>query len=227
MALGVMAEPKGHISTIKGSLKGYKYVYIVPPSDAFFTKTLTVGTKKVVLAELAKDFYTQMGYTLLEKIDPKKEAKIMIVSFERIRLVTSSYASASGIYLQIHNARTKKMLAAYETGGYGISATEQIVHAFHNALDLFYFTLYPRVEAKILNQSGSRVELELTNETPQYIEKMKVRLLYYQGDKCVCEQEKSLRVQLVQGESIVTKVKRCKEGRNSNYTIKVKAEEDK
>lgn len=226
VAMGLAAQPRGHTSNIKGSLKDYKYVYIVSHADPFFTNTLSFGspTKKVNLTELAKDFYTRLGYKVVQKIDPKSADKTLVVSYGRERRVNSSLVYTNGVYLQINDAKTNKLLAIYEADGRGSNATEELVHAFHNALDLFYYTLHPKVVAKIVDESGSRVELELTNQTPYYIEKMTVRLMYYQGDNFVCEQEKTLSPQLVQGETLVTRVKRMKEARNSNYTVKVKVD---
>lgn len=222
VAIGAAGQPRGHTSTIKGSLKGYKYVYIVSPADAFFTTTLTVGTpaKKVNLTELTKDFYTKLGYTLVQKIDPNQANKTLVVSFGRARIINSSYLYSNGVYLQINNAQTNKALAVYEASGHGSGPTEEMVHAFHNALDLFYYTLHPKVATKILEETRSRVELSMTNQTPYYIDNLKLKLSYYEDGKLVAEQVNSLKPKLVQGERVETHVKRCKQGRNTNYQIK-------
>ena len=229
VALGAAGQPRGHTSTIKGSLKGYKYVYIVPPSDPFFTATLTVGrpAKKVILSELAKDFYSKLGYKLSPQIDPKLADKTLVVSYGRERHVSSSLVYSNGIFLQVNDAKTGKALAVYATDGLGSSATEELVRAFHNALDLFYYTLNPKVVAKIIDQTRFRVELRLTNQTPYYVDNLKLRLAYYDNGKPVCEQVNSLKPRIIQGEAIQTSVKRTKKGRNTNYEIKAEVIEYK
>ena len=219
VALGAAGQPRGHTSTIKGSLKGYKYVYIVPPSDPFFTATLTVGrpAKKVILSELAKDFYCKLGYMLSPQIEPKLADKTLVVSFGRERHVSSSLVYSNGIFLQVNNAKTGKALAVYATDGLGSSATEELVHAFHKALDLFYYTLNPKVVAKIIDQTRFRVELRLTNQTPYFVD----------NGKLVCEQVNPLKPRIIQGEAIQTSVKRTKKGRNTNYEIKAEVIEYK
>lgn len=149
------------------------------------------------------------------------------MSYGRERHVSSSLVYSNGIFLQVNDAKTGKALAVYATDGLGSSATEELVRAFHNALDLFYYTLNPKVVAKIIDQTRFRVELRLTNQTPYYVDNLKLRLAYYDNGKPVCEQVNSLKPRIIQGEAIQTSVKRTKKGRNTNYEIKAEVIEYK
>ena len=81
--------------------------------------------------------------------------------------------------------------------------------------------------AKIIDQTRFRVELRLTNQTPYYVDNLKLRLAYYDNGKLVCEQVNTLKPRIIQGEAIQTSVKRTKKGRNTNYEIKAEVIEYK
>lgn len=238
VAISVAAQLKVPSATIKGNLKGYKYVYVVPSSgvtsgsgDAiavrygpYFSSVHSTGgsTTTVNPSETIKGYLIRMGYTILPSINPDLAHKTLIVSYGHTGNRAMFFGGcASSIVLQISEANKNSVLATYETEGHDSNESKAIIRALYSALNLFYYSVYPKIEQSIINVTKRRVELAISNRTPYYIDKMKIRLTYYLEGEYVCEQEDNYNTQMVQGETINVNVKRIKPARNSKYQIKV------
>lgn len=238
VAVSVAAQLKVPSANIRGNLKGYKYVYVVPSSgvtsgsgDAivvrygpyFSSVHSTAGsTTTVNPSETIKGYLIRMGYSILPSINPDLANKTLIVSYGHNgnrAMFLGGYASS--IVLQISEAKTNNVLATYETEGHDSNESKAINRALYSALNLFYYSVYPKIAQSIINVTRRRVELSITNRTPYYIDKMKIRLTYLLDGEYVCEQEDVFNTKLVQGETINVNVKRIKPARNSKYQIKV------
>ena len=240
VAISAAAQLKVPSATIKGNLKGYKYVYVIPSSGVtsssgsggavsihhgpYVSSVYSTNDPITTVnpSETIKGYLIRMGYTILPSINQDLANKTLIVSYGHTgyrALFWGGYASS--IVLQISEAKTNNVLAIYETEGYGSNESKAVISAVYSALDLFYYSVYPKITQSIINVSKRRVELELTNRTPYYIEKLKVRLTYYLEGEYICEQEDIFKTKLVQGETINVNVKRIKPARNTKYQIKV------
>ena len=216
---------------IYDDLKGYKHVYVTPTKEIIAYKDAYgipysdngIPPKRLIPSEAIKDYLIQMGHHVLPSIKPELASKTLVVSFGyagQRQLNTFALSFASGAIIRISDAKTNKTLATYRAESFGRDEADNTREAIFNALDLFTYSLSPKMIARVQEASRSHLTLSLTNKTPYYAKEVTVRLSYYMDGKLVHQQTSLLKPKLLQSETIDIRVKRDKQARNSNYQIK-------
>lgn len=225
------AQLKVPTSQIYETLKGYKYVYVTPTKeiisykDAYGIPYSDYGLppKRLVPSEAIKDYLVQMGHKVIPSIKSETAAKTMVVSFGytgQRQLNTFALSFASGVIIRISNAKTNKTIATYQAESYGRDVAGNVREAIFDALDLFTYSLSPKMVAQVRDASRSHLTLALTNKTPDFAKEITVLLSYYLDGKLIHQQTSVLKPKLLQGETIDLRVKRDRQARNANCQIK-------
>lgn len=166
LSISVFSQLYAPLADISGNLHGYKYVYVVPTSgitsNAGGGSVVKIGnlysvysspTKTISPAETIKGYLMQMGYTILPNLNPSLANQTLVVSYGHMgRRAISVTAYASGIVIQMSNAKTNKVLATFQAEGCGRDETEDITQAIYSVKS-FFIQFAPQIYCR--NRTGS------------------------------------------------------------------------
>lgn len=217
---------------IKGDPRQYKYVHVIPTSGTTASSGvsttvhiwgpvgITTGNANSTAnpSELLAGFLMKEGYTVVPTISPEIADKTLIVSYGFLGTYNSAY---SKIILQMTDASTHDVVASYETFGIGNNDAERVSEALDYAIDLFQYTLRPRMTYRKEDATCLKVKVRLSNRTPYVVSEVKLRLSYLLKDEVVHTQDVTISTSLTPAYSMITRIKRDKGFRHVKYKIQV------
>ena len=213
-----------------GNFADYDYYYVVP-TTGITSSSAVVGsshgvyggaTKTVVPSDVISGYLMQNGYNTAYTISPEIADRTLAVTYGHTgRRQLGPFSYASGIIIQMRNAKTQDLVATFEAEGCGTDETEDIYKAIYKALNLFSYTVHPRLEITRTSIYWNNIVLEFTNKTPKEIWNVRLRLKYYLGDELVHEQNTVVRASIPSGESVTRYVDRDDHYRKYKYQVKV------
>ena len=230
MAATGMAQIMKPKATIVGSFADYEYFYVVPTSSMTSSSAVVGGsygvyggaTKTIVPSDVINGYLMQNDYNTTYMVSPELADKTLVVTYGNTgRRQLGLFSYASGIIIQMKNAKTQDLVATFVAEGCGEDETENIYKAIYSALNTFSYNARPRLDMVILRTYSSNVVLELTNKTPKEISSVTVRLKYYLEDELVHEQIAEFWTSLDSGKSVEQFVHRDKPYRKYKYKVMV------
>lgn len=231
--LAGMAQLKSPLLVVVGELENYKYVYVIPTggvtssagtSGAVFGSQYGVyggvyggPTRTVNPAETIKGYMMQMGYTVLPEVTPEFADKTMIVAYGYTgKRQLSPFAYASGVMIQMRDAKTQNLVASVEAEGCGTDEADDILQAIHTAIERLQYYRNPKIEVELVEEYRKSLLFSFTNKTPYAIGNIVMVLRYYLDGEMVYEQEETIQRAMVPNDEINVYIKRSKEARGKN-----------
>lgn len=132
------------VSSVKGNLYKYSYVYVIPTSAVTSSSGVYGGqygvyggaTKTINPSEVISGYLMKRGYTPVPNVIDELADKTLIVSYGYTgRRSLGLFAYASCIIIQMRNAKTHEMVASCEAEGCGDDETDDILQAIYSGLD--------------------------------------------------------------------------------------------
>lgn len=223
---------------INGDLTKYQFVYVIPTTGVtsssggggyvfgnqygVFGTTSTGATVTINPSELVAGQMMRMGFTILPQITPEFKENTLIASYGYIEGSPRDdfhYASAT-IMLQFRDAMTQELVASFEAIGYGNNDAESIKDAIYAAIQLYQYSLNPRIEVKFVDVYKRNISMDLTNYTPYVVNAVVLHLSYYLGEELIYEQEVTVNNQMATNETVRTKIKRDKQAQSWDMKIR-------
>lgn len=222
---------------IKGDPRQYKYVHVIPTSGTTSSTGvsttvhiwgpigITAGNANSTVnpSELLTGFLMKEGYTVVPSITPELADMTLIVSYGFLGtyLTRKGGVPYSRIILQMTDASTHEVVASYETIGTGDDDAARISEALDYAIDLFQYTLRPRMTCRKEDATCLKVKVRLSNRTPYVVSEVKLRLSYFLKDEVVHTQDVTINTSLTPAYSMITRIKRDKGFRHVKYKVQV------
>ena len=224
---------------INGDVTQYKFAYVIPTSGVTSSSggegyvygnqfgvfggseqgpTRTVNPAETIAGKLMK-----MGYTILPQISQDFRANTLIVSYGYLDgkgRTEFSYASAS-IMIQFRDAMTQELVASFETIGTGKTDSESIADAIGAAMELFGYSIDPKIELELGEIYKKCFYLYLTNRTLQAVNNVVLRVTYYLEDQVVYEQTVNVKSKMLINEQAQAIIKRDKPAQSRKMQVRV------
>ena len=222
---------------IKGDPRQYKYVHVIPTSGTTSSTGvsttvhiwgpigITAGNANSTVnpSELLTGFLMKEGYTVVPSITPELADMTLIVSYGFLGtyLTRKGGVPYSRIILQMTDASTHEVVVSYETIGTGDDDAERISEALDYAIDLFQYTIHPRVAYYTVNTYATGVNVRISNRTIDVVTEVSLRLTYYLHGEIVHTQDVSIGTSLAPAYSTETYIKRDKGFHGYKYKVQV------
>ena len=229
IAIGMMAQLKTPSAVVNGIFDDYEYFYVVPTGGVTSSSGVHGNaygvyggtTKTIVPSETIKGFLMQKGYNILPSINPDLLDRTLVVSYGYTgRRTLDLFSYASGIIIQMRNAKTHALVASFEAEGCGEDETDDIFQAIKSALTLFQYSVHPNIVIEFNNVSKNNVFLSITNQTPRILKQVSLCLKYYIESDLVYEQLVTINATMTPSSSLDKIIKRDKPARNKDYIVK-------
>lgn len=225
---------------VKGDFNKYTYAYVIPTSGvtsssggggfvsgnrygltgvAYEGPTRTINPSEMISGVLMKE-----GFTVLPNMSPDFADKTMVVSYGFIEGQGKSLfdrASAT-IMIQFRDAKTQELIASYGTTGTGNNDSESVSDAITAAMELFQYTLDPKIEVKFGDVYKKKFYVYLTNKTIKEVNNVVLHVIYYIDGELVHEQDVHVTSKIASRDRLSTKINRDKPAQSRKMQIRVK-----
>ena len=124
---------------------------------------------------------------------------------------------ACEIRVNVQNAKTQKIVASISAEGWDDTESDCIRQALNSALMMLHYAMNPKIEYGILNAYKKSVYVELHNQTPNVVEKVKLRISYFDGETLIHQQEAIINRTLAPDQSAREYIQRDKIAQNRKY----------
>ena len=149
----------------------------------------------------------------------------MVVSYGFLEGVQGDILApySATIMIQFRDAKTQDLMASYETIGYGDNDSESISDAITAAMNLFQYTLEPKINVKFGDVYKNKFYVYLTNKTINDVNNIDLHIIYYIDGNVVHEQDVNIKAKtkIETGKELSVAIKRDKPARSRKMQIKV------
>ena len=224
---------------VKSDLNAYSYAYVIPTTGVTSSSGgggIVIGgkfgvygvtdenvTRTINPSETISGNLMKMGFTVLPSISSDFLDNTMIVSYGYLDGKGKGEFTAANatIIIQFRDAKTQQLLASYETTGYGATDSESVSNAISAAMELFQYTLNPKITLRISDVYKKRFYLYLTNKTVEEIDHVLLRITYSQEGCLVYEQKLSIMAPMATNETARLMIDRDKQAQSLKMQIDV------
>ena len=112
-------------------------------------------------------------------------------------------------------------MASYETTGYGNNDSESISDAITAAMNLFQYTLEPKIAVKFGDVYKNKFYVYLTNKTINDVNNVNLQVIYYIDGEVVHEQDVSVKAKIETNKELKVVIKRDKPAQSRKMQIRV------
>ncbi len=225
---------------VHGNLNKYVYAYVIPTSGVtscsggegyVFGNHLTGvyggayegPTRTINPSEKISGILMKMGFTILPNISPEFASSTMIISYGFLDGVRGDMIDpySATIMIQFRDAKTQELMASYETTGYGNNDSESISDAITAAMNLFQYTLEPKIAVKFGDVYKNKFYVYLTNKTINDVNNVNLQVIYYIDGEVVHEQDVSVKAKIETNKELKVVIKRDKPAQSRKMQIRV------
>ncbi len=234
VAAGAMAEGRSTAVNIKGDLSPYKYAYVIPTSNvvsssgASFAMPIAgapvagvFGNKSTTVnpSEIISGFLIKMGYSILPSVVPELAEETIIVSYGQIGTTPDLFGISCKIIIQISSGKTHEILASFESEGQREVESDAITEAIYNALDIFYYSVNPKLKVIIQSLYRNGMYVAISNLTPNPVHQILLKFTYYLEGELVHTQQTKINIDLNPGITVKTYISRDKPARSNMMDV--------
>lgn len=217
---------------IKDNLDGYEFFYVTPTTSMVSSGGITATSffwgidddevQTVVPSDVLIGSLMKSGYNVVTSILPESADKTLILTYGYVgKRRMDLFSHASEIIVNVQNAKTQKIVASIKAESFADTESECIRQALNSALMMLHYAMNPKIEYGILNAYKKSVYVELHNQTPNVVEKVKLRISYFDGETLIHQQEAVVNRTLVPDQQTKEYIKRDKIAQNKNSLIHV------
>lgn len=230
MAVSMMGakKVKAPMVDVRGDLSKYEYVYVIPVSGdkpapgVPANNGYVIYSRNLYPSDVISGYLMKFNYTILPECSLEHAEKTLIVSYGFTgRRLLSWVKSACTVFIQMSDAQTHEIVASFEAEGAGYDEVFAMLEAIYTDLELFHYSASPRVAAEPVKISNKQVKIDMTNETPQDIHFVDIRLVYRQNGEIVHEQKATVGKTLQPRQTSTQTIARDADVRGKGYEIEV------